>query len=102
MTFFSRLGYLVVVFFIAAAFISGGLGTAYHLSRESTTVLLFLFWGVPCVIFGRKYDKPKKHSALFGLPMEYWGYGLIVLGVLDIYVSWNSIARDWFTSVAYS
>jgi hypothetical protein len=31
--------------------------------------------------------------------MEYWGYGLIGLGALDAYVSWNNIARDWFAAV---
>jgi hypothetical protein len=95
----SRLGYLVVVFFMAAAFLSGGLAIAYHLSRESTSVLLFLFWGSPCVIFARQFDKPKKHSVLLGIPMEYWGYGLIVLGVLDAFFAWNSITRDWLAAV---
>jgi hypothetical protein len=99
MMFFSRWGYLVIVFFFVAAFIAGGIGTAYHLSRESTGVLLFLSWGPACVIFGRRLDKPEKRSTLFWIPMEYWGYGLIFLGVLDAYVSWNSIARDWLAAV---
>jgi hypothetical protein len=52
MLFYSRWGYLVVVFFVVAAFIAGGIGTAYHLSHESTGVLLLLFWGPLCVGFG--------------------------------------------------
>ena len=31
--------------------------------------------------------------------MEYWGYGIIGLAVLDAYVSWDKIARDWLAVV---
>lgn len=95
MMFFSRFGYLVPIFFLVAAFIAGGIGTAYHLSRESVGVLLLLFWGPLCVCFGRKLDHPGKRSTLFGIPMEYWGYGIIGLAALDAYVSRDIIARDW-------
>jgi hypothetical protein len=85
MIFYSRWGYLVVVFFVVAAFIAGGVSTAYHLSLESTSVLLFLFWGPLCVGFGRKLGTPEKPSTLFWIPMEYWGYALIGLGALSAY-----------------
>ena len=95
MLFFSRFGYLVAVFFIVAVFIAGGISTAYHFSYELTGILLFLFWGLPCVIFGRKLDKPEKpRSALLWIPMEYWGYGIIVLGALSAYVTWDEIAPE--------
>jgi hypothetical protein len=99
MVFFSRLGYLVVVFFVVAAFIAGGVSAAFHLSPESTSVLLFLFWGPPCVVFGKTLDKPEKRSTLFWIPMEYWGYGLIGLGALSAYVEWDKLARDWLAAV---
>jgi hypothetical protein len=99
MIFFSRWGYLVVVFFLVAAFIAGGISTAYHLHRDSTGVLLLLFWGPACVIFGKTLDRPEKRSTLLGIPMEYWGYGLIGLGILDAYVSWDNITRDWIAAV---
>jgi hypothetical protein len=98
MSFFSRWGYLVTVFFLVAAFIAGGVGVAYHLTRESTSVLLFLFWGLLCAGFGRKLDRPEKPSALFGIRIEYWGYGFIVLAVIDAILNWNNITRDWFAS----
>ncbi len=31
--------------------------------------------------------------------MEYWGYGLFAFGMLDAYLSWNSLARDWLAVV---
>jgi hypothetical protein len=99
MLFFTRFGYLVAVFFLVAAFIAGGVGTAYHLSRESTSILVLLLWGPLCAVAGRKLDHPEKRSALFGIPMEYWGYGIIGLGALDAYVNWSSLARDWFAAV---
>jgi hypothetical protein len=99
MIFYSRWGYLVVVFFVVAAFIAGGISTAYHPSPESTSVLLFLFWGPMCVGFGRNLGTPEKPSTLFWIPMEYWGYGLFAFGVLDAYFSWNSLARDWLAAV---
>jgi hypothetical protein len=76
MIFFTRFGYLVAVFFVIAAFIAGGAGTAFHLSQESASVLLFLFWGPPCIYYGRTLDHPGKLSYFFGLRLEYWGYGL--------------------------
>jgi hypothetical protein len=95
MLFFSRFGYLVAVFFMVAVFIAGGISTAYHFSYELTGVLLFLFWGPLCVIFGRKLDKPEKpRSSLLWIPMEYWGYGIIVLGVLSAYVTWDQIGPE--------
>jgi hypothetical protein len=99
MSFFSRWGYLVVVFFLVAAFIAAGISTAYHLHRGSMGVLLFLFWGSACVIFGRTLDRPEKRSTLLGIPMEYWGYGLICLGALSAYVNWDNLARDWLAGV---
>jgi hypothetical protein len=99
MLFFTRFGYLVAVFFIIAAFIAGGVGTAFHLSRESASVLLFLFWGPPCVYCGRTLDRPGRRSYFFGLRLEYWGYGLLAFGVLDAYLSWSSLARDWLAVV---
>jgi hypothetical protein len=99
MNFYTRFGYLVAVFFLVSAVIAGGVSAAYHLHRESMSVLLLLFWGPLCVVFGRRLDHPGKSSTLFGIPMEYWGYGLIGLGALDAYVSWNHIARDWFAAV---
>jgi hypothetical protein len=99
MIFYSRWGYLVVVFFVVAAFIAGGVSTAYHLSPESTSVLLFLFWGPLCAGFGRKLGTPEKPSMLFWIPMEYWGYGLIGLGALSAYVTWDKIASDWLAAV---
>jgi len=97
MIFYSRYGYLVVVFFVVASFLAGAIGTAYNLSRESTSVLMFLFWGPMCVIFERNLDTSTKRSMFFWLPMEFWGYGLILLGSLDAFLNWNSIARDWPT-----
>jgi hypothetical protein len=80
MIFFTRFGYLVAVFFVIAAFIAGGAGTAFHLSQESASVLLFLFWGPPCIYYGRTLDHPGKLSYFFGLRLEYWGYGLFAFG----------------------
>lgn len=99
MSFFSRWGYMVVVFFLVAAFLAGGLGVAYHLTRESTSVLLFSFWGLLCAGFVKLFDRPDKPSTLFGIRIEYWGYGLIVLAVLDTYFGWDAIARDWLAAV---
>jgi hypothetical protein len=99
MLFFTRFGYLVAVFFIIAAFLAGGAGIAFHLSRESASVLLFLFWGPPCVYYGRTLDRPGKPSYFFGLRLEYWGYGLLAFGLLDAYLSWNSFAHDWLAAV---
>jgi|SRR5450631_3429507 hypothetical protein len=95
MVFFSRFGYLVAVFFIVAIFIASGLAIALHLSHESTTFLVFLFWGPPCIFYGRTLDHPGKPSTFFGLPLEYWGYGVIVFGFLDAYLNWHNLARDW-------
>jgi hypothetical protein len=97
MIFYTRYGYLVVVFFVVAAFMAGGLGTAYNLDREVTSVLLFLFWGPLCVVFERNLDTSEKHSRFFWIPMEYLGYGLILLGVLGAFINWDRIARDWFS-----
>ena len=80
MLFFTRFGYLVAVFFVIAAFIAGGAGTAFHLSQESTSVLVFLFWGPPCVYYGRTIDHPGRPSYFFAwnigasgsLPSECW------------------------------
>jgi len=99
MIFYERYGYLVVVFFVVAAFMAGGLGTAYNLDREVTSVLLFLLWGPLCVVFERNLDTSEKHSRFFWIPMEYLGYGLILLGVLGAFINWDKIARDW-SSVA--
>lgn len=99
MVFFSRFGYLVAVFFVVAVFIAGGLGTALHLSRESTGVLLFLFWGPPCVYYGRTLDHPGKWSYFFGLRLEHWGYGLFAFGLLNAFLNWSSLARDWLAIV---
>jgi hypothetical protein len=38
-------------------------------------------------------------SYFFGLRLEYWGYALFVFGVLDAYLSWNSLTRDWLAAV---
>lgn len=95
MIFYSRYGYLVVVFFAAAAFIAGGLAIAFNLSHESASVMLFLFWGFMCVIFERNLDTPEKRSRLLWIPMEYLGYALIILAILDLFLNWNKIARDW-------
>lgn len=99
MAFFSRWGYLVTVFFLVAAFIAIGIGIAYHLSPEFIGVLSLLFWGSLCVFYGMRLDKPEKPSSLFGIRMEYWGYGIIGLAILDAYVSWGKIARDWLAVV---
>ena len=99
MVFFSRFGYLAAVFFLVAAFIAGGVGAAYHLHRESTSVLLFLFWGPPCIYYGRTLDHPGKSSYFFGLRLEYWGYGLIAFGLLNVYLNWPSVSRDWLAVV---
>ena len=99
MLLFTRFGYLVAVFFIIAAFIAGGTGTAFHLSRESASVSVFLFLGLPCVYYGRALDHPGKLSYFFGLRLEYWGYGLFAFGILDAYLSWDSLARDWLAVV---
>jgi hypothetical protein len=98
MEFFSRFGYLVAVFFLVAVFIAGGVGTAFHLSRETTSVLLFLFWGPPCVYYGRTLDHPGKKSMFFGLPLEYWGYGLFAFGVIDMFLNWGKFSGDFFRS----
>jgi hypothetical protein len=95
MIFYSRFGYLVVVFFAVAAFMAGGLGTAYNLSRESASVFMFLFWGPMCVACEKNLDTSDKRSRLLWIPMGYWGYGLILLGALDAYLNWDKIARDW-------
>jgi len=95
MVFFSRFGYLVAVFFFVAIFIAGGVGTALHLSHESTTFLVFLFWGVPCVFYGWSLDHPGKHSTFFGLRLDYWGYGLFAFALLDAFMNWNLLAHDW-------
>jgi len=63
------------------------------------SVLLLLFWGPLWRGFRKKTRSSGKRSTCLGFPMEYWGYGLIGLGALDAYVSWNNIARDWFASV---
>ena len=73
MIFFTRFGYLVAVFFVIAAFIAGGAGTAFHLSQESASVLLFLFWGPPCIYYGRTLDHPGKLSYFFGFA---WNIGV--------------------------
>jgi hypothetical protein len=99
MVFFSRFGYLVAVFFIVAVFIASGLGTAFHLSRESTSFLVFLVWGPPLVYYGRTLDHPGKPSTFFGLRLEYWGYGLFAYALLDAYLNWNSLTRDWLAIV---
>jgi len=49
--------------------------------------------------YGRTLDHPGKPSYFFGLRLEYWGYGLFAFGVLDAYLSWNSLARDWLAVV---
>jgi hypothetical protein len=95
MIFYSRWGYLVVVFLLLPRLLL----MDYHLSHESTSVLLFLFWGPLCVGFGRKLGTPEKPSTLFWIPMEYWGYGLIGLGALSAYVEWDKIASDWLATV---
>jgi hypothetical protein len=95
MVFYSRYGYLVVVFFAVAAFMAGGLGTAYNLSHESASVLMFLFWGPMCVIFERTLDTSEKRSRILWIPMEYWGFGLILLGALVAFLNWDRIALDW-------
>lgn len=95
MLFFSRFGYLVAVFFIVAIFIATGIGAAFHLSHESITFLVFLFWGPPCVYYGRTLDHPGKPSTFFGLHLEYCGYGLFALSLLYAYLSWNSLVHDW-------
>jgi hypothetical protein len=97
MTFYARYGYLVVVFFAVAAFVAGGLGTAYNLDREVTSVLLFLFWGPMCVVFERNLDTSEKHSRFFSIPMDYLGYGLTLLGILGALINWDKIARGWFS-----
>ncbi len=98
MNFFSRFGYLVAVFFVIAIFIAGGTGTAFHLSKESTSVLMFLLWGPPCIYYGRILHHPGKPSNFFGLRLDYWGYGLLAFGVLDAILSWHSLARDWLAA----
>ncbi|MCI0467950.1 MAG: hypothetical protein L0Y57_13255 [Beijerinckiaceae bacterium] len=97
--FFSRLGYLVLVFFVVGAFITGAAGAAYHLSSESTSIIFFLLWGALCAGFGNRLDTPEKRSKLFGVPMEYWGYGLIGFALLDAYLNWEKVAREWTASV---
>ncbi|MGH6842318.1 MAG: hypothetical protein ACREDV_09555 [Methylocella sp.] len=99
MNYFSRFGYLVAVFFVVAVFIAGGAGTAFHLSRETTSAFMFLLWGPPCVFCGRLLDHPGKRSHFFGLRLDYWGYGLIAIGLFDAYLNWGKIARDWFAAV---
>jgi hypothetical protein len=47
-----------------------------------------------CVIFERNLDTSEKHSRLFWIPMEFWGYGLTLLGVLGAIINWEKIARD--------
>ncbi len=90
MIFYSRYGYLVVVFFVVATFLASAIGAAYGLSLESASILMFLFWGPMCVIFERNLDTSSKRSMFFWLPMEYWGYGLILLGVLDAFIHWKN------------
>lgn len=97
--FFTRLGYLVLVFFVVGAFIAGGVGVAYRLSYESTSVIFFLIWGSMCAGFGRRLDTPEKRSKLFWIPMEYWGYGLMGFAGLDAYLNWAKIAREWLVAV---
>jgi hypothetical protein len=97
MIFFSRFGYLVAVFFIVAVFIASGLGAAFRLSHESIGFLVLLFWGPPCVYYGRTLDHPRKLSTFFGLRLEYWGYGVFAFAFLDAYLNWNDLARDWVT-----
>ncbi len=99
MNFFSRFGYLVAVFFVVALFISDGVGAAFHLSSAFTGVLTFLFWGPPCIYYGRTLDQPGKRSYFFGLRLDYWGYGLIAFGLLDAYLNWGSLARNWVAAV---
>jgi hypothetical protein len=36
---------------------------------------------------------------LFWIPMEYWGYALIALAILDAYMSWGKITHDWLATV---
>jgi hypothetical protein len=98
MNFFSRFGYLVAVFFLVAAIIAAGVSAAFHLSRETTSALLFLFWGPPCVYYGRTLDHPGKKSMFFGLPLEYWGYGLLAFGLLDIYLNWSRFSGDFLAA----
>jgi hypothetical protein len=95
MVFYARYGYLVAEFFAVAAFVAGGLGVAFNLSHEVTRVLLFLLWGPMCVIVERNLDTSEKRSRLLWIPMDYWGYGLILLGILEAYLNWDKIARDW-------
>lgn len=95
MQFFSRFGYLVAVFFLVSAFIAGAIGTAYHLSRESTSVLFFLFWGFACLLAARSLDRTKVKSSLVWLTMEHWGYLILILAILDTYANWASLSRDW-------
>ncbi|MGH6867957.1 MAG: hypothetical protein ACREDA_03575 [Methylocella sp.] len=99
MNFFSRFGYLVAVFFVGALIISDGVGAAFHLSSATTGVITILFWGPPCVYFGRTLDHPGKRSYFFGLRLDYWGYGLIAYALLDAYLNWHSIAHDWLARV---
>lgn len=95
MIFYERYGYLVVVFFVVATFMAGGLGIAYNLDHEVTSDLLFLIWGPLCVIFERNLDTSEKHSRFFWIPMEYLGYGFTLLGVLGAVINWDKIARSW-------
>jgi hypothetical protein len=99
MNFFSRFGYLVAVFFVVGIFIADGVGAVFQQSSETAGVLTMLFWGLPCVICGRILDHPGKRSNFFGLRLDYWGYGLIAIGLLDAYLNWGKIARDWIATV---
>src|ERR1700730_8503396 len=69
---FTRFGYLVAVFFVVAAFIAGGAGTAFHLSRESASVLVFLFWGPPCAITAEPSTIPASRATSSGFA---WNIG---------------------------
>ncbi|MFZ3328741.1 MAG: hypothetical protein WA231_23930 [Methylocella sp.] len=99
MNFFSRFGYLVAVFFVVALFISDGVGAAFHLSSQLTGVLTLLFWGLPCIYYGRTLDHLGKRSYFFGLRLDFWGYGLIAFGLLDAYLNWGNLGRHWVAAV---
>ena len=99
MNFFSRFGYLVPVFFVVGIFIADGVGAVFHQSSETAGVLTMLFWGLPCVICAKILDRPGKRSNFFGLRLDYWGYGLIAIGLFDAYLNWGKIARDWVATV---
>ncbi len=58
MIFYSRWGYLVVVFFVVAAFIAGGISTAYHLSPEFNERFIVFVLGTAM----RRFRKKSRHS----------------------------------------